>query len=158
MFDMETFEVYYNTKHIRLLGEWKGWINLDSYVISTDNAPKAIGPYSQGMRVGNFVFTSGQIPLDPSTGEIVSLDVEIQTKQVLENLKFVLEAGGSDLEHVIKTTVFIQNMDDFGKINDIYGSYFTKVFPARSCVEVARLPKGVLIEIEAVAIVIWVME
>lgn len=120
--------------------------------VTTNNAPKAIGPYSQGMKVGNMIFTSGQIPLDPITGDIVSSEIEIQTKQVLENLKSVLEAAGSDLEHVIKTTVYIQNMDDFSKINDIYGRYFTKVLPARSCVEVSKLPKGVSIEIEAVAI------
>lgn len=126
---------------------------LNAQIISTNHAPQAIGPYSQGVKVGNFIFTSGQIPLHPTTGEVVSTDIEIQTKQVLENLKNVLEAGDSDLEHVIKTTVFIKNMDDFQKINEIYGTYFDKVYPARSCVEVSKLPKGVLIEIEAVAII-----
>lgn len=127
--------------------------SLDLKVIHTKKAPEAIGPYSQAMKVGGFVFTSGQVPLNPETGEVVCTHVEGQTKQALENLKNVLEASGSDLEHVVKTTVYIQNMDDFGKINEIYASYFTNVYPARSCVEVSKLPKGVLIEIEAVGIV-----
>ncbi len=126
---------------------------LNLHIVSTKNAPQAIGPYSQGVRVGNFIFTSGQIPLHPITGQVVSADVEAQTKQVLENLKNVLEAGNSDLDHVMKTTVFIKNMDDFEKINEIYGTYFKHTYPARSCVEVSKLPKGVLIEIEAVAII-----
>lgn len=126
---------------------------MNSHIINTDRAPQAIGPYSQGVKVGNFIFTSGQIPLDPITGEIISVDVEVQTKQVLENLKQVLESGDSDLDHVIKTTVYIKNMDDFQRINEVYGTYFKSPYPARSCVEVSKLPKGVLIEIEAVAII-----
>lgn len=127
--------------------------SLNLEIIHTKKAPEAIGPYSQAIKVGDFVFTSGQVPLNPETGEVVCTDVEGQTKQTLENLKNVLEASGSDLEHVVKTTVYIQNMKDFGKINEIYASYFTNVYPARSCVEVSKLPKGVLIEIEAVGIV-----
>jgi len=126
---------------------------LNTHIINTDSAPQAIGPYSQGVNVGDFIFTSGQIPLDAITGEIISVDVEVQTKQVLENLKSVLEAGKSDLDHVIKTTVYIKNMDDFRRINEVYGTYFKSPYPARSCVEVSKLPKGVLIEIEAVAII-----
>ena len=125
-------------------------LNLE--IIHTKKAPEAIGPYSQAMKVGDFVFTSGQVPLNPETGEVVCTDVEGQAKQALENVKNVLEAGGSDLNHVVKTTVYIQNMDDFGKINEIYASYFINVFPARSCVEVSKLPKGVLVEIEAIGI------
>lgn len=122
-------------------------------VIHTKKAPEAIGPYSQGMKVGDFVFTSGQVPLSPETGEVVCTDVEGQARQALENVKSVLEAGGSDLDHVVKTTVYIQNMDDFESINEIYASYFINVFPARSCVEVSKLPKGVLVEIEAIGII-----
>lgn len=129
-------------------------MNLNTQVISTTKAPEAIGSYSQGMKVGNLIFTSGQIPLVPDTGELISQDVESQTKQALENLKNVLEAGGSDLEHVIKTTVYIQNMKDFNQINNIYSTYFTNPFPARSCIEVSKLPKAALVEIEAVATII----
>ena len=121
------------------------------YKINTENAPGAIGPYSQAIAVNGFVYTSGQIPLNPSTGEIVSGGVEEQTKQALENLKNVLLAAGVDLKDVIKTTVFIKNMNDFPQINKIYGEFFAEPFPARSCVEVARLPKDVFVEIEAVA-------
>ena len=123
-------------------------------VISTDKAPAAIGPYSQAIRIGDRMMTSGQIPIDPATGEVVAGGIEAQAKQVLENLKAVLNAGGSDLKHVVKTTVFIKDMNDFGAINKIYSEYFTAPFPARSCVEVARLPKDVGIEIEAIAVVL----
>lgn len=122
-------------------------------VISTDKAPAAIGPYSQAIRIGDRMMTSGQIPINPATGEVVTGGIEAQTKQVIENLKAVLNAGGSDLKHVVKTTVFIKDMNDFGTINKIYSEYFTAPFPARSCVEVARLPKDVGIEIEAIAVV-----
>jgi 2-iminobutanoate/2-iminopropanoate deaminase len=122
-------------------------------VISTDKAPKAIGPYSQAIRIQNMVFTSGQIPVNPSSGEVVDGGIENQTKQVLENLRAVLLKAGSGLEYVVKTTVFIKDMNDFAAVNNIYGQYFKEPYPARSCVEVARLPKDVLIEIEAVAIV-----
>jgi 2-iminobutanoate/2-iminopropanoate deaminase len=120
--------------------------------INTNKAPAAIGPYSQGIDIGNLIFSSGQIPVNPSTGEIAGGDIEEQTKQVLENLKNVLLADGSDLSKVIKTTVFIKDMNHFSKINEIYAQYFIEPYPARSCVEVARLPKDVLIEIEAVAL------
>lgn len=119
--------------------------------IETKNAPSAIGPYSQAIDVNGFVYTSGQIPLTPLTGEIVAGGVVEQTKQVLENLINVLLEANLSLKDVIKTTVYIKNMDDFPHINNIYGQYFSEPFPARSCVEVARLPKDVLIEIEAVA-------
>ena len=118
--------------------------------IATDKAPAAIGPYSQAIEVGNLIFTSGVIPVVPETGEIPQ-GAQAQADQALRNLSALLEASGTDMERVIKTTVFIKNMDDFGKINEIYAGYFTGVFPARSCVEVARLPKDVLIEVGAIA-------
>ena len=118
--------------------------------IATDKAPADIGPYSQAIEVGNLIFTSGVIPVVPETGEIPQ-GAQAQADQALRNLSALLEASGTDMERVIKTTVFIKNMDDFGKINEIYAGYFTGVFPARSCVEVARLPKDVLIEVEAIA-------
>lgn len=120
-------------------------------VISTDKAPQAIGPYSQAVEVNGMVFTSGVIPIVPSTGELVEGGVEEQAKQAFSNLAELLKAAGTSAAQVVKTTVFIKNMDDFGKINEIYATYFTGDYPARSCVEVARLPKDVLIEIEAIA-------
>lgn len=120
-------------------------------VISTDKAPQAIGPYSQAIEVNGMVFTSGVIPIVPATGALVEGGVEEQAKQALSNLAELLKAAGTSTDKVIKTTVFIKNMDDFGKINEIYATYFTGDYPARSCVEVARLPKDVLIEIEAIA-------
>lgn len=122
-------------------------------VIKTDRAPAAIGPYSQAIIAGGFVYTSGQIPVNPATGLVEATDIESQTTQVLENLKNLLDAAGSGLSKVIKTTVFIKDMKDFARINEIYAGFFSEPFPARSCVETARLPKDVLIEIEAVAIV-----
>lgn len=120
-------------------------------VISTDKAPQAIGPYSQAVEVNGMVFTSGVIPIVPSTGELVEGGVEEQARQAFSNLAELLKAAGTSAAQVVKTTVFIKNMDDFGKINEIYATYFTGDYPARSCVEVARLPKDVLIEIEAIA-------
>ena len=120
-------------------------------VISTDKAPAAIGPYSQAIEVNGLVYTSGVIPVNPATGEIVGSTAAEQAEQAIGNLKNLVEASGSSMDKVIKTVVFIKNMDDFGKINEIYARYFQGVFPARSCVEVARLPKDVLIEIEAIA-------
>lgn len=117
--------------------------------IVTNNAPKAIGPYSQGVVCGSLLFTSGQIPADPFSGEIVS-GIEAQACRALENLKAVIESGGSAMENVIKVTVFLKDMNDFSVVNEVYGRYFPKPYPARSCVEVARLPKDVLIEIEAI--------
>lgn len=119
-------------------------------LIQTDKAPQAIGPYSQAVKIGNMVYSSGNIPLKPD-GSLVMGSVEEQTHQVLANLKAVLEAAGSSLDKVIKTTVFIKNMDEFARINEVYGTYFTDHKPARSTVEVARLPKDVAIEIEAIA-------
>lgn len=125
---------------------------MDKQIISTTKAPAAIGPYAQAIKVGDFIFTSGQIPLVPETMEIVTGDVKAQTIQVLENLKAVLEAANSSLEKIVKATVFIKDMNDFGAINEIYGQYLGANPPARSCVEVARLPKDVLVEIEVVAL------
>ncbi len=118
--------------------------------IKTNKAPAAIGPYSQAIVLGDMVFTSGQIPVNPETG-IIPDGAELQANQVFTNLKNLLEEAGSSIENVIKTTVFIKNMDDFAKINEVYAKYFTTPYPARSCVEVARLPKDVLIEVEAIA-------
>ncbi|AZB41187.1 RidA family protein [Bacillus sp. FJAT-42376] len=120
-------------------------------IIQTAKAPAAIGPYSQGMVVNNLLFTSGQIPLRPD-GEMTAGDVREQTHQVFANLQAVLEQAGSSLEQVVKATVFIKDMNDFGEINEVYGEYFHTHKPARSCVEVSRLPKDALIEIECVAL------
>ena len=120
-------------------------------IISTDKAPAAIGPYSQAIEINGLVFTSGVIPIIPETGELEDGPVEAQAEQALKNLAALLKEAGTSTEKTIKTTVFIKNMDDFAKINEIYAKYFTGDFPARSCVEVARLPKDVLIEIEAIA-------
>jgi len=118
--------------------------------VSTDKAPAAIGPYSQAQIVGNLVYTSGQIPVDPATG-LIAENVEAQAEQVFKNIANLLESAGSSISKVVKTTVFIKNMDDFAAINAVYDKYFTQPYPARSCVEVARLPKDVLIECEAIA-------
>ena len=120
-------------------------------IISTDKAPQAIGPYSQAVRVGNLLFTSGMIPIDPATNTLVEGGIEVQAKQAIGNLAALLSASGSSLNKVVKTVVFIKDMNDFAKVNEVYATFFTENFPARSCVEVARLPKDVLIEIEAVA-------
>lgn len=120
-------------------------------VISTDKAPAAIGPYSQAIEVNGTVYTSGIIPVVPSTGEIPSGSVA-QARQALTNLSNLLEAAGTSMKNVIKTTVFIKEMNDFGAINEVYQTFFEGEYPARSCVEVARLPKDVMIEIEAIAI------
>lgn len=120
-------------------------------IIHTEKAPAALGPYSQGINTGNLIFTSGQLPIDPENGEMVSDDIKKAAERCILNLKAVLEAAGSSLKNVIKTTVFIKNMDDFAAVNQVYGEYFTENYPARSCVEVSRLPKDALVEIEAVA-------
>lgn len=119
-------------------------------IVKTDKAPGAIGPYSQGVKIGNLIFTSGQIAINPEIGKIPE-SIEEQTEQVLENIKEILEAGGSNINNVIKTTVFLKNMNDFEKMNSIYGTYFINEKPARSAIEVSRLPKDVKIEIEAIA-------
>jgi 2-iminobutanoate/2-iminopropanoate deaminase len=120
-------------------------------VIETTQAPQAIGPYSQARMFGGNLFSSGQIPINPQTGEVVAGGIEAQAKQVMENLKQVLLAAGMSFDDVVKTTVFITNMDNFSAVNEIYGRYFTNKLPARSCVAVASLPKGVLVEIELIA-------
>ena len=120
--------------------------------ITTDKAPAAIGPYSQANRLGGFVFTSGQLPLDPATGELVPGTIEAQAERALENLKILLEASGTGLGRVVKTTVFLADIGDFAKMNEVYARYFTGPMPpSRSAVQVAALPKGALVEIEAIA-------
>ncbi|MCO6512415.1 MAG: RidA family protein [Aridibacter famidurans] len=121
-------------------------------IISTDQAPGAIGPYSQAVKAGNLLFCSGQIPIDPSTGEFVSDDIAEQTEQVLVNLKAVLNAGGAELSSVVKTTVFLQDMADFAAMNEVYGRHFSETKPARATVAAAGLPKGAKVEIECVAV------
>ena len=120
-------------------------------VVKTELAPGAIGPYSQGIDLGNMIFFSGQIPLDPVTGEMLE-GIEAQTKRSLENVKGLLESQGLDFSNVVKTTVFLDNMDDFAVMNGIYAQYFVEPYPARSAVEVAKLPKGALIEVEVIAV------
>ncbi len=119
--------------------------------ISTNNAPAAIGPYSQAIEVNGMVFASGQIPVNPATGEVPE-GVEAQAEQVMQNMTNLLEAAGTSMANVVKTCVFIQNMDDFATINAVYAKHFPEPCPARSCVEVAKLPKGVLLEMEAIAV------
>ena len=121
-------------------------------IISTPKAPAAIGPYSQAVVVGNMIFTSGMIPIIPETGELQTGDIKAQAKQAIKNLIALLEESGSNASSVIKTTVFIKDMNDFAAVNEVYAEFFKDNYPARSCVEVARLPKDVLIEIEAVAL------
>ncbi len=120
-------------------------------ILETDRAPKAIGPYSQGVRVGDLLFLSGQIPLDPATGELVAGDVAAQTERVLDNLAAVLAAGGLEFRHVVKTTIFLVDLADFGKVNELYGRRFPADPPARATVQVAALPRGARVEIEAIA-------
>ena len=120
--------------------------------IKTDKAPAAIGPYSQGVQVGNLVYVSGQIPIDPATGAFVGDDIVSQTKQVLNNVSEVLAAAGTSMDKVVKTTVLLKNMGDFATVNEIYATFFTgEILPARAAFEVAALPKGALVEIEAIA-------
>ncbi|KGG80179.1 RidA family protein [Caloranaerobacter azorensis] len=122
-------------------------------VISTDKAPKAIGPYSQGIVAGNMIFTSGQLAINPETGELVQDDIQKETRQALENLKAVLKEGGATLNDVVKVTLYIKDMNQFSKINEVYEEYFSENKPARSCIEVARLPKDGNVEVEAIAII-----
>lgn len=122
-------------------------------IISTENAPGAIGPYSQAVKTGNLVFCSGQIPIDPATGEFVSQDVAEQTHQVLKNLIAVLEAAGTDLSNVVKTTVFLADMNDFTVVNNIYAEYFNENKPARATVQAARLPRDARVEIDCIAVI-----
>jgi 2-iminobutanoate/2-iminopropanoate deaminase len=121
-------------------------------IIATQNAPKAIGPYSQAVRLNGFVFLSGQVPLDPRSGELVTGSIQVQTERVLENMKAVLQAAGLSFDHVVKTTVFVKDLADFPHMNEVYGKYFGTNPPARSTVEVSRLPRDARVEIEAIAI------
>jgi len=121
-------------------------------IVKSDKAPEALGPYSVAVKAGHMVFTAGQLGIDPSSGNFVEGGIEAQTRQALENIKAVLEAAGTKLSKVVKTTVFLLDMNDFGAMNGVYGEYFTKKFPARSAVQVARLPKDGLVEIEAIAL------
>ena len=120
-------------------------------IISTKNAPAAIGPYSQAVKAGGLLFISGQIPLDPATGEVVEATIQAQATRALNNLKAILEQAGGSLDNVVKTTVFLKNMDDFAEMNRIYQSFFQTDCPARSAVQVAKLPKDVMVEVEAIA-------
>lgn len=122
-------------------------------IISTENAPGAIGPYSQAVKAGNMIFVSGQIPINPKTGEFVSGDIHEQTSQVLRNLSAILDAAGSSLNHVVKTTVFLADMNDFSAMNAVYSEFFIDNKPARATVEAARLPRDARVEIECIAVV-----
>lgn len=124
---------------------------MNKEIISTSNAPAAIGPYSQGISLENLIFVSGQIPVNPENGEI-PVDIKEQTKQSMKNLQNILKEAGSSLDDVVKVTIFITDLSNFTDVNEVYGSFFTGNYPARSCVEVSKLPKGVGIEIEAIAL------
>ena len=130
-----------------------GGINMKHQVIHTDNAPAAIGPYSQAIKAGNMLFVSGQVPFVPETMEIVEGDVQAQTRQSLTNVQAILKEAGADFSDVVKTTVFIKDMNEFALINEVYAEFFGENKPARACVEVARLPKDVKVEIEVIAVV-----
>ena len=119
--------------------------------IHTEKAPKAIGPYSQAIKVGNLVFASGQVPIVPATGEFVEGGIKEQTRQALTNAQNILKAAGTDLAHVVKTTVYLDSMDDFAAMNEVYAEFFSQPFPARSAVAVEKLPKGALVEVEVLA-------
>jgi 2-iminobutanoate/2-iminopropanoate deaminase len=121
-------------------------------IISTPDAPKAIGPYSQGIRANGFVFVSGQVAIDPSTQQVVTGDVSAQTEQVIKNLSGILKAAGTGLDQVVRSTVFLKSMNDFAAMNEVYGKFFNSTPPARSTVEVSRLPKDVLVEIDVIAL------
>lgn len=121
--------------------------------VQTDRAPQAIGPYSQAVKANGFVFASGQIPIDPATGQVIEGSIAEQTERVLNNIKAVLEAAGSSLERVVKTTVFLADLKDFGEMNEAYGRFFAEVPPARSTVEVSRLPRDARVEIDAIALI-----
>ena len=119
--------------------------------VKTENAPKAIGPYSQAIKVGDFIFVSGQLPVDPATGLFPSEDIKELAKQSMNNIKSILEEAGSSMDNVVKTTIFLKDLKDFAAVNEVYASFFSSTFPARSCFEVAALPKGARLEIEAIA-------
>jgi 2-iminobutanoate/2-iminopropanoate deaminase len=125
---------------------------MNKEIVSSNKAPKAIGPYEQAIRVGEFLYASGQIPLDPTTGNLVEGDIRIQTRRVMENLKAVVEAGGSSLDRVVKATVFLKHIGDFALMNEVYAEYLGAAKPARSTVAVADLPRGALVEIDLIAL------
>ena len=127
-------------------------MNVKRTVVNTEKAPAAIGPYSQAVKTDTMVFVSGQLAFDPATGILITDDIMAEARQAMNNLKTILAASGSSLEKVVKTTLFIKNMDDFPLVNDVYGEFFTKNYPARACVEVARLPRDANFEIEAVGL------
>jgi 2-iminobutanoate/2-iminopropanoate deaminase len=129
----------------------QGGIRVPREIVKTDAAPAAIGPYSQGIKAGGFIFLSGQIALDPKTGQVLVGDIKIQTRRVMESVKAILEAGGSSLSKVVKCTVFLKDLNDFGPMNEEYGSYFKEMPPARSTVQVAKLPRDTLIAIDVIA-------
>lgn len=120
-------------------------------IVTTPHAPAALGPYSQGIDAGGFIFTSGQIPLDPATGQLITQDIKKATAQSLDNIAAILEQAGVSLSHVVKTTVLLKDLNDFAAVNEVYATYFTQNQPARACFEVARLPMDAMIEIEAIA-------
>lgn len=120
--------------------------------IQTQNAPAAIGPYSQAIQAGGTIYVSGQLPINPATGEFAGADIRAQARQSLENIKAILAAAGADMAHVVKTTVLLQDMADFAAMNEVYAEYFSEPYPARAAFQVAKLPKGALVEIEAVAV------
>ena len=124
---------------------------MEKHIIETSRAPKPVGPYSQAVQVGNLLFCSGQIAINPDTNEVLQADIQTQARRVMDNIKAVLEAAGLDLGCVVKTTIFLTDMNDFSKVNDVYMGYFTRDFPARSTVQVSGLPKGVKVEIEVIA-------
>ena len=124
---------------------------MNKYIIETDNAPAAIGPYSQAIRIGDFLYTSGQIALEPGSGIFLPGEIEEETDQTLKNISAILQADGLNLENVIKTTVYLSNLNDFARMNKVYEKYFSKNKPARACVQVAALPKGAKVEIDAIA-------
>lgn len=124
---------------------------MEKEIILSKKAPAAIGPYSPALKVGNLIFASGQVPIDPKTGKMIEGDIEAQTRRALENLKAVLKPYSIGLENVVKATIFLKDMNNFSRVNKVYGEYFKEKFPARSCVEVSRLPKDAEIEIEAIA-------
>jgi 2-iminobutanoate/2-iminopropanoate deaminase len=132
---------------------YSGGLPMEKIIINTDKAPAAIGPYSQAIKVGNMLFTSGQIPINPATGELVEGNVKEAAKQCLENLKAILEEAGTNLENVVKTTVFLKDMNDFVAVNEVYGTYFNTKMPARSAVQVGKLPKDSMVEIEAIVLI-----
>jgi 2-iminobutanoate/2-iminopropanoate deaminase len=127
-------------------------VALTKTVVQPPNAAPAIGPYSPALRVGNFLFLSGQIPLDPATGQLVDGDIRAQTHRVLENMGALLNAGGADFANVVRTTIFLADMNDFAVVNEVYASFFSEPYPARATVQVARLPKDVRVEIDAIAV------